>query len=131
MENFQKVLRRGSHFRTAPGRILLPEFGGIVGRPDIVDAHIPVLPCSLRLDVLATSLSSPANAHILAILRNSAHRSRSHLKKATGLSNGSLRKHIRQLEVAGLVNVHRNSTVSAACPLPASMVDIVSYEGKL
>ena len=134
MENFQKVLRRGSHFGEASGRILLPEFDGILGRPDVVDAHILALPCAVGLDVLATSLGSPASAHILSILRYGAPRSMSHLEKVTGLSNRSLVSYTRRLEDAGIVNVHTNSTFSLACPLPSSpssMVDIVAYEGKL
>lgn len=131
MKNFEMALQCRSRSHESPTRILLRELGGLQGRADLVDAYIQDLPSAVSYEVLASSLSSPTKARLLAILRYGAHRSRAYLAAATGLSNHSLGGHIRQLENVGLVNVHNNSTVSLGCPLPWSMVDIVAYEGKL
>ena len=131
MEDFVKSLPRGSRSHSSPSRILLRELDGIQGRPDLVDANIRALPCAVDLDTLATVLSSPTKAGLLALLRHRAPRRRTYLEKSTGLSEHSLRGHIRQLETAGLVEVHDNLSVSLSCALPWSMVDIVVYEGKL
>ena len=125
------ALRGGVRSRRSPSRILLPELDGLQGRADLVDAHIQALPGGVSLGVLATSLSSPTKARILAILRHGAPRTRAYLTKFTGLSDHSLGGYVRQLERAGLVEVHSNLAVSLSCPLPWSMVDIVAYEGKL
>ncbi len=131
VESFKMALHSGMRSRKSPSRILLDELDGLQGRADLVDAHIQALPGAVRLEVLATSLSSPTKARVLAILRYGAPRTRTYLMNFTGLSSHSLGGHIRQLERAGLVRVHSNSTVSLNCPLPWSMVDIVAYEGKL
>ena len=131
MRGFEKILRDRPGFHGAPGRILIPEFDDLQGRPDLVDARIQVLPFAADIGMLATSLRSPAKARILAFLRHGTPRSRTYLKRVTGLSNRSLEEHIRQMDKAGLVEVQRNSSVSLCWPLPWSMVDIVAYEGKL
>ena len=131
MKDFTKSLHRRLRSHGVPSRILLPELDGIQGRPDLVDANIQALPEAVGLDVLATSLTSPTKARLLAILRYGAPRRREYLERFTGLSNHSLEGHIRQLEKVGLVEVHRNSAVSLQCPLPWDMVRIETYEGKL
>ena len=131
MKDFAKSLHSSLRSHGAPSRILLAELDGIQGRPDLVDANIQALPEAVSLDVLATSLTSPTKARLLAILRYGAPRRREYLERFTGLSNHSLEGHIRQLEKVGLVEIHRNSAVSMRCRLPWDMVRIVAYEGKL
>ncbi len=131
MKGFEVVLRNRPGFHGTPSRMLIPELDGIQGRPDLVDAHIQVLPFPLQLGMLATSLRSPAKARLLAVLRHGAPRSRTYLERVTGLSNRFLGEQIRQLDEAGLIKVNRNSSVSLSSPLPWYMVDIISYEGKL
>ena len=131
MKGFEMALRNRPGFHGAPGRLLISELDGLQGRPDLLDAHIQVLPFAPELRVLATSLRSPAKARLLAVLKHRAPRSRTYLERVTGLSNRSLGESIRMLEKAGLVEVDRNSSVSLCSPLPWSMVDIVAYEGKL
>ena len=131
MESFKLTLHSGLRSRRSPSQILLNELDGLQGRVDLVDAHIQALPSAVNLDVLAASLTSPAKARLLALLRYGAPRSRAYLARGTGFSSRSLGDHIRQLERAGLVEVHRSSAIALSCPLPWSMVDIVAYEGKL
>ena len=125
------ALHSGLRSYRSASRIILPELDGLQGRADLVDAHIQALPGTISLALLATSLSSPAKARVLAALRYGAPRGRAYLTRVTGLSNQALGGHIRQLETAGLVEVRSNATVSLSCPLPWSMIDIVAYEGKL
>ena len=132
MERFEEALNAG----LVPGgrpELLLPEFGDIQGRPDLVDAHIrpQVLPAGVSRDVLATTLKSPTNARLLAALRHRAPRNTSYLERVTGLTRHSLRRYLRQLESASLIEIHGGSTVSLTCKLPWDMVEIVAYEGKL
>ena len=131
MESFESSLRCGLSNCGSSKRILLREFDGPQGRPDLVDAHIHALPDFPDLEALAATLSSPSKARILASLRYGANRSRRYLERVTGLSNSSLARHIRHLEAHGLVLGHRNSTVALGYPLPWSMVEIVTYEGKI
>ena len=131
MECFQNALRRESRSRQVSCRILIPEFEGVLGRPDLVEARINSLPGSVELDVLAASLSSPANARILAALSNRPRCSQAQLETITGISNLSLRRYIRHLASVGMIKVHKNSAISLGCRLPWTMVNIVAYEGKL
>ena len=131
MECFHKALRRESRSRQVSCRILIPEFEGVLGRPDLVEARIHSLPGSVELDVLAASLSSPANARILAALSYRPRCSQAQLETITGISNLSLRRYIRHLASVGMIIVHKNSAISLGCRLPWTMVNIVAYEGKL
>ena len=131
LDRFELTFYGGERGHRSPNQILLHELGGLQGRADLVDAHIHALPTTINLDVLADSLMSPAKARLLAVLRNGSPRTRSYLERVTGFSHRSLSNHIRQLEEGGIVKVHRNSSVSLGCPLPWSMVEIVSYEYKL
>ena len=131
MERFEQTLQRSVRLGRSPSQIVLHELEGLQGRADLVDAHINALPGNVRLDDLAVSLMSPAKARLLALLRYGAPRSRGFLSSGTGFTVRSLGDHIRQLEKAGLVNVHDSSSVSLRCQLPWTMVDISAYEGKL
>lgn len=131
MEYFHRALLRESRSREVDCRLLIPEFDGVLGRPDLVDARIHCLPSTVGLDALADSLSSPTNARILAHLKYRTYRNRERLEKMTGFSSRSLNRNIHRLEDAGIVEVQENSAVSLSCPLPPSMVNIVAYEGKL
>lgn len=114
-----------------PARVLLEEFGGVLGRPDLVDAEILALPGEINLDTLAACLSSPAQAKLLSSLKFGAPRTRTYLERVTGLSTYSLKKSMCKLSEAGLIDVHEASAVSLRCRLPWDMVEIVAYEGKL
>lgn len=131
MEYFQKLLKRESRSKREPCRLLIPEFEGVLGRPDLVDARILGVPHSINMDVLAASLSSPANAQILAALKDRDKCSLPQLETITGMSNRSLRKYIRQLESAAIVRVKSNSAIALNCKLQWNMVNIEAYEGKL
>ena len=131
LDRFELTLRSGIDVRRSPNQILLHELEGLQGRADLVDAHINALPDAVSLDALAVSLTSPAKARLLALLRYGAPRSRSYLERGTGFSHRSLGDHVRKLEREGLVTVHRNSSISLGCPLPWSMVEIAAYECKL
>ena len=131
MKDFLRSLRTDSRSSRLPSQILIPEFDGVLGRPDLVDARIRALPHSVALDALADSLSSPTNARIVASLKYRASRSCTHLQRVTGLSNRSLSQHLRQLEAAGIVEANTKATFSLKCRIPWSMVEIVAYEGKL
>ena len=131
MESFKLTLHTYERAPRPQNQILLHELDGLQGRADLVDAHINALPDAVDLDILAASLMSPAKARLLALLRYGAPRSRSFLARGTGFSDRALVDHIRQLERAGLVKVHKSSAVSLGCRLPWSMVDVVAYEGKL
>ena len=131
MKGFEMALLRRRRFHESSSRILIPELDGLQGRPDLVDARIQILPFAIELRALATSLRSPGKARLLATLRYRAPRSMTYLQRFTGLSSRSLAEHIRQMGKVGLIEVNQNSAVSLGCPLPWSMVDIISYEGKL
>lgn len=131
MTNFEIALHKRPPSSDSSTRILLRELDGLQGRADLVDAYIHSLPGTVSLENLASSLRSPTKARILSNLRYRAPRTRTHLTRATGLSNRSLGRHISQLEDSGLVKIHSNLTVSLGCRLPWSMVDIVAYEAKL
>lgn len=132
-ENFKTVLSKSLRSQGSSNGILLDELDGLQGRADLVVARIdfkslPDVPC---LEDLVVTLSSPAKARLLAMLRYGAPRTRSYLARVTGFSDSSLGSHIRQLESAGLARVHGNSSLSLNYRLPWSMVDIESYEVKL
>ncbi len=131
MMSFGVALRNRATPRPPLIRILLTELGGLQGRPDLVDARIRALPASVSVHALATSLSSPTKARLLATLRYGAPRSRTYLARVTGLSARPLGNHIRQLEKAGLIKVGKNAAISLNCPLPWNMINIIAYEGKL
>ena len=131
MNSFEKALRGTLNSNDWHCRVLLREFDGLQGRADLIDARIRALPKTVSLGSLAMALRSPTKARLLAILRHRAPRRRDYIRKATGLTDQTLERHIHHLEKVGLVQVHRSSSVSLACPLPWSMVDIVAYEGKL
>ena len=131
MMNFEMALHDRSQTNDSPSRMLLRELDGLQGRADLVDARIQELPNTIKLGELATSLRSPTKARLLAALRYRAPRTMAYLARATGLSNHSLGRHVRQLESSGLVKIHGNLAVSLGCRLPWDMVDIVAYEGKL
>ena len=126
----ESLCRTESGFRR-PSRILLSEFDGLQGRPDLVDANIIALPCSVSLDALANCLRSPTKARLLALLRYGAPRRPEYLLRSTGLSKPSLRTHLRELEGFGLVLVNDDGPVSLACRLPWNMVHMVAYEIKV
>ena len=132
-ENFKTVLNRRLRSQGSSNRILLDELDGLQGRADLVVARIdfkalPDVPC---LEDLAITLSSPAKARLLAMLRYGAPRTRPYLVRVTGFSESSLVSHIRHLKSVGLARVHGNSSVSLNHRLPWSMVDIETYEIKL
>ena len=129
--SFKRTLQENIRFRGSDTTILLPELSGIQGRADLVVAHIKALPRTVGLDELATCLSSPAKAQLLALLKFGAPRRREYIAKHTGFSHRSLGDHTRQLEKAGLVKVHDSGAISLACPLPWTMVEVTAYEGKL
>ena len=130
-EIFKMTLHSAAGRHDSDGRILLHEFDGVRGRPDLVDVSIQVLPFAIESGVLATFLRSPAKASLLAVLRYGASRRREYLTRTTGLSDRSLYDHIGQLAEADLVRVGEDGSVSLGRPLPWSMVDIVAYEAKL
>ena len=119
------------HYGTRSSRLFLPEVGGIQGQADFVDAQIRALPGDISLESLAASLSSPAKAGILAVLRKGAPRTKRYVQKVTGLSDRALESHIRALQRTGIVEIHDNLTISLCCPLPANMIEIAAYEAKL
>ena len=133
MENFKAVLSERLDCQGAPNRILLDELDRLQGRADLVIARIDFgsLPRVSSLRGLAATLSSPAKARVLAMLRYGAPRTRPYLARVTGFSDRTLSSHIRQLERLGLVKTHSNSSVSLGCRLPWSMVEIETYELKL
>ncbi len=133
MENFKAVLSERLDCQGAPHHILLEELDRLQGRADLVVARIDfgALPTVSCLRELAATLSSPAKARVLAMLRYGAPRTRPYLARVTGFSDRTLSSHIRQLEHLGLVKVHSNSSVSLGCRLPWSMVEIETYELKL
>ena len=132
-ENFIDVLSKKPDCRGPSNRILLDELDGLQGRADLVVAHIDPesLPSVTSLEDLAMTLSSPAKARLLAMLRYGAPRTRPYLARVTGFSDRSLGSYVRQLESVGLVKVHRNSALSLGYRLPWSMVEIETYEMKL
>ncbi len=131
VDRLELTLNRRESGRRSPNKILLHEFGGLQGRADLVDASIRALPTAINIDVLASSLASPAKARLLSVLTNGSPRTRDYLERVTGFSQWSLNDNVRQLETAGLVKVDGNSTVSLGCPLPWTMIEIVAYECKL
>ena len=131
MARFTKTLLNTHGPVRNPSRILLEEFGGVQGRPDLVDVKILALPGQVKLDVLAACLRSPTQAKLLAVLKFGVPRTRTYLERVTGLSSHSLKKHICKLNEAGLVDIHKTTAVSLSCRLPWDMVEIVAYEGKL
>ena len=131
MEGFVASLAKTSPSPEPPERIRLYELRGLIGQPDLVDVEFQSLPGDVSLEVLAMSLSSPAKARVLALLKYGAPRRREYLEKLTGFPKHALRNHVQELEIAGLVEVHRTSSVSLKFPLPWTMANIVVYEGKL
>ena len=131
MQQFRKNFLAAEHDDHDPCRMLIPEFEGPMCRPDLVDVRIRSLPESFAPEMLATLLKSPGKAKLLAALRHGSPRTKRYLARATGLSERWLATQIRQLESAGLVEVHRGSSISLACRLPLNMVEITAYEGKL
>ena len=131
MESFERSLRVSPRIRGSDGAIVLLELAGIQGRADLIEAHIRALPTAVGMDDLATSLSSPAKARLLALLKVRSPRRREYLAAHTGFSPRSLSNHIRQLMKAGLIKAHDKGAVSLICPLPWDMVEITAYEGKL
>ena len=131
MEDFEGTLfvRRRCH--ESSRRILIRELDGLQGRPDLVDAKIQVIPFAVDLGVLAPILRSPAKARLLSALRYGSPRTLTYLERVTGLSSRSLGEHIRHLGQAGIVEFNNSSAVSLCIPLPWSMVEITSYEGKM
>ena len=131
MARFTKSLCNRPGLVHKPNRIMLEEFGGFQGRPDLVDVEILALPSQVNLDVLAACLRSPTQAGLLAVLKFGAPRTLAFLERVTGLSKYPLKKHISVLSDAGLVHIHDSTAVSLRCRLPWNMVEIVAYEGKL
>ena len=131
LKRFSGSLSRGSNSRDANAGILMRELGGLQGRPDLLDVYFRALPISLNLDTLAVSLRSPSKARVLAPLKYGAPRRRAYLEAFTGFTGQSLTRHLKELRAAGLIEIHKNSSVSLTCPLPWEMADIVAYEGKL
>ena len=130
-ERFARYLRKSPpSFRTGE-RILLAEFDGIQGRPDIADVEINALPANINLDALAALLRSPTKARLLSSLRHGTPRTIEYLGKITGLSVNSVRGHIREMEAGGLVKTDTHKSVYLLCHLPWDMMDITSYEVKL
>ena len=114
-----------------PPRYVMPELDGIQGRPDLVCAKFKDLPEGINLDDLAHCLRSPMNARILAMLRYRARRRLEYIERNTGLPRNIVKRQIRELERAGIVTLHGNSSVSLSKPLPWDMLEIVAYETKL
>lgn len=133
MENFKAVLSERLECQGPPTRILLDELDRLQGRADLVVASIDFgsLPRVSTLRELSATLSSPAKARLLSMLKYGAPRTRPYLARVTGYSDRTLSSHIRQLESLGLVKVHSNSSVSLEFRLPWSMVEIETYELKL
>ena len=131
MERFESVFLAPFDERRDPCRMLIPEFEGPMCRPDLVDVRIRHLPESIRPETLAPLLKSPAKAKLLAALRHGSRRTKRYLARVSGYSDRWLNAHIRQLESAGLIEVHQGSSVSLSCSLPLNMVEITAYEGKL
>ena len=131
MKQFMETLSFDLPRSSGSGPILIPEFDGVQGRPDLVYATIRNLPEAIDRHALAASLRSPAKARILALLKLGTPRPKDYLEQWTGLSNRTFRSYLRQLQDVGLVEAHQNSKVSLRCRLPWNMIDIVAYEGKL
>ncbi len=131
MQAFSTALSSRPNAPSEPGRILIPELDGLQGIPDLVDARIQFLPFALELEALGSCLKSSTKARILAALRHGVPRSKAYLERVTGLSHRTLVENIRNLNETGLVEVHGSASFSLSHPLPWSMVEIVSYEGKL
>ena len=131
MQAFSKALINCPNAPSGPGRILIPELAGLQGIPDLVDARIYFIPFGLDLEALAICLKSAAKARVLAALRHGVPRSKAYLERVTGQSHRTLTESIRNLSGAGLVEVHGSASFSLSHPLPWSMVEVVTYEGKL
>ena len=131
IHGFVRLLPKGSRSHGSPNRMLLHELGGLVGQPDLLDVRFRALPGEVDLDVFATSLRSPAKARLLALLKFGSPRKQEYLEKFTGISKHALKSHLNDLENAGLIKMHKTSSVSLSCPLPWTMAHIVVYEGKL
>ena len=131
MQAFNAALSNRPNAPSGPGRILIRELEGLQGIPDLVDARIHFLPFALELESLASCLKSTTKARILAALRHGVPRGKAYLERVTGQSHRTLTESIRNLSEAGLVEVHGSASFSLSHPLPWSMVEIVTYEGKL
>ena len=133
MEAFAESLRRRLCNSGSCHTRLLKEFGGVFGRPDLVAVNIREVnfPQDVDRDMLGSSLRSFTKSMILTLLRHDTPRRSEYLERVTGLTRSALRRHVRQLEMAGIVEVRGDSSVVLRCRLPWNMVEIISYEGKL
>ena len=133
MRHFEATLRAQLTSTSTSSHIILTELDGIQGRADLILAYINIsaVPASINLPTLAALLSSPINAQILATLRYRTPRTWRYLTTATGLSQPTLRRHIRQLQHSGLLTLNQDKRVSLAHKLPWNMMDITAYEGKI
>ena len=131
MRDFTELLSGRLSQSGSGNTILLEEFGGVRGRPDLVAVNIRNIPQNVDRDMLALSLRSFTKSMILALLRHDTPRRSEYLERVTGLTRNALRRHVRQLDMAGIVEVRGDSSVALRCRLPWNMVEIISYEGKL
>ena len=131
MNTFETTLKDRGHPTSLWNPAFIRELDGVQGRPDLVVAKVRDIPLHLNIEVLARCLASPTKAWLLSVLRYGAPRRIAYLEKATGLPTHTIQSHIACLSEAGLIKAAANSSVSLACPLPWTMVDIVAYEGKL
>ena len=121
---FRHNLHQSSH------SIVIPEFDGILKRPDLVHARIRDLPETVQWSHLASVLRSTATARILSFLRLRQPRTKTYLEYRTHSPFVALSPSIRKLERLGLVEL-KGDSVYLIYPLSFNMVEITAYEGKL
>ena len=126
MANFAKTLAARES-----NRILIPEFSGFFGFPDLISARVNRVPDFVDLEVLATNIRPIEHARILSVLKYKSPRTKSYLEARTRRPFKTLKPYIKRLHDAGLIQVRGDWAVSLSFALPLSMVDIVAYEGKV
>jgi DNA-binding transcriptional ArsR family regulator len=107
------------------------EFDRLRGRADVVVARSRGEPSGSLGMQAAMQAVSPAKAAILSLLPCGAPRTIRFLSRRSGLAESTLSRHIRQLAVAGAVDITPTGRVLLRHRLPWNYLEITAFEAKL
>ena len=129
MEHFTERLRDKLDSQKSPSPILIPEFEGVRGRPDLVCVRIRSMPEAISHEILANYLRFRRYTDLLIGMRYGSFTKWETFVKRSNYSKYDVKSRIHELSEVGLVNVGSDGSVSLGCRMPR--MEVESYEGKL
>jgi biotin operon repressor len=130
---FRKIIHKSIPNRNGANHpIILSEFSAKRGRADVICAVFDKEVEDIEnIKTLAQSLSEINKARIISLLRKSVGYSEEYLKESLGLSESTIKKHVRDLLKVGIVERTPGHLVKLSKSFNIPKVEIWAFELKL